>query len=110
MHEYGSDPSFADEVALAGLVGFAERIDEHIEDISSVDDLESFVQELKQLMKRLNFDDARLTRRIDKKRDELCDFEDDNAGERYNTTPTSPTDREMSTDQIRSMFNAMHIA
>jgi hypothetical protein len=107
LHEFGSDPNFAEQASLAGLAGFAERIDDHLEDIGAVDDLEGFVEELDRLMKRRNFQDTRLTRRIAEKRNSLYEDEDSRARERYQSTPTAPTIPEMTTDQIRSMFKGI---
>jgi hypothetical protein len=107
LHEYGSDPNIVKQSSLAGLAGFADQIDDHLEDIGSVDDLEGFVEELERLMKRRNFEDTRLRRRIAEKRDSLYEDEDRRARERYESTPAAPTLSEMTTDQIRSMFQAM---
>jgi Restriction endonuclease len=107
LHTYGSDTNFAERASLAGLAGFAEQIDDHLEDIGSVEDLEGFVEELDRLMKRRNFEHTRLTQRIAAKRSSLYRDEDSHARERYESTPGAPTFPDMTTDQIRSMFKGI---
>jgi hypothetical protein len=106
LHKFGSDPDFANRASLAALAGLAQHIDAHLRDLPSVDDLEAFVQELEQLMKRRNFEDTGLMRRIATKRNELYIDDAIRAGESYTntSTPAAPIDPEMTTDQIRSMF------
>ena len=106
LHEFGSDPSLARRASLAGLAGFAEQIDDHLDNIESVDELEGFAEGLERLMKRRNFQDKRLMHRIAEKRDSLYEDGDRPHG-RYQSTPAAPTVTEMTTEQIRSMFKGI---
>jgi hypothetical protein len=110
LHRFGSDPNFADQASLGSLAGIAQHIDDHLREISSVDDLEAFDYELEQLMKRHNFKDTGLMQSIAEKRNELYIDDAVRAGENYTNTSMAgaATDSEMTTDEIRSMFKEIH--
>lgn len=112
LHRYGSDAMVAQRASRAGLSGFISKLDEHLDDISSVSDLDSFEEELSRVLQRRDVVEPAVKRDIQSRRERLSELEDESDGNGYKPTshPAGPQDGEMSIVEIQSMFSALMAA
>ena len=112
LHRYGSDTILAQRASRAGLAGFINDLDEHLGEIGSVSDLDSFEEELNRVLQRHQVVDPAVKRDIQSRRERLAEQEDERDEAGYTPTPsrTDRSEHELTGDEIRSMFAALIIS
>ena len=100
-----SDVSLSDEAAAQALRTHIENISDTLLEITSVQDLDDYEQELTGLMRKYGVADSSVSGDIDWRRQRL--FEREDGGEPAYTQHARPVTSEISDNQIRSMFSGL---
>ena len=106
LHRYGSDPTIAAHASRTGIGGFIKELDQHLDDIGSVSDLDSFETELNRVMLRRGIVDPVVKRDVQSRRERLQETEDDDDGG-YTSSKSETAQDEITSAQIRSMFTSL---
>ena len=105
LFTYGADLGLASKSVKLALMNFLKDLDRHLDEIRSVDDLDSFEHDLKRLMDSSTLHASSVPRDIACRRQQLYELEDrDDDHEGYSRQPSKQVEREISTQEIRSMF------
>lgn len=107
LHRYGSDPIIAARASQTGIAGFIKELEQHLDDIGSVSDLDSFETDLSRVMLRRGLVDATVKRDVQSRRERLQEAEDENDDDNYTRSKPAATESEMTSAQIRSMFSSL---
>lgn len=105
VSEYGVDEALCAEAAAQALRTHIENISDTLLEITSVQDLDDYEQELTGLMRKYGVADSSVSRDIDWRRERL--FERSDEGEPTYSQRPRPVTSEISDDQIRSMFSGL---
>jgi hypothetical protein len=103
--EYGADRSLCSDAAAEALQVHIDNISDTLSDISTLQDLDDYEQELTEMMGAYGVVASKATRAIQQKRERLYDRDD--GGEPVYSPHVRPISREISDDQIRSMFSGL---
>lgn len=104
--QFGSDESLSIETEKAALKEYINELDNALDDISSVDELDSFEIELKSFMSECGVVDATVAYSIEYRRDDLRERESRDSGDDSGWRP-SASPGSMSDDDIRCLFGAL---
>lgn len=109
LHQYGSDALLAQRASRAGLNGFIRELDDHLGEIGSVSDLDSFEEELNRVLQRRHVAEPSVRRDIQSRRERLAEQEDesDEGGYTPTASQSQPLVEEISNAEIRSMFSGL---
>lgn len=108
LFNYGFDISVAENAIHAALDAFIPEIDNEMADFGSIDELDEFADNLKELIKKRGYFGKSPDKDLNYKRDKLQEDEyerDDDRGYRSASRPSAPKD--VSDDYIRSMFRGL---
>lgn len=104
LTEYGADDDLAFSSSNAAIEAHIEEMSYYISDIISVDELDTYADELNSLMRQYSVIDSRVQRRIDERREKLLQEELEEADYEPKSDWRPPTLSDDSDEAIRSIF------
>jgi hypothetical protein len=107
LREFGTLPSDAVANVRMALKEFIDRIDESLGEIDDPDELDDFEKDLKALMTKFGYEDGRVARDIEYRRQAIYEGEVRRSRSHYGRHDQSDDEPDFSDDEIRSMFSGL---
>jgi hypothetical protein len=107
LRRFGTLPSDAEANVRMALKEFVDRIDELLGDIDNPDELDDFENDLKALMTKFGYEDDRVVRDIDYRRQAIFEGRIRHSSSHYGGLDQSDEEPDVSDDEIRSIFSSL---
>jgi hypothetical protein len=107
LRRFGTLPSDAEANVRMALKEFVDRIDESLGDIENPDELDDFEKDLKALMTKFGYEDGRVVRDIEYRRQAIFEGRIRHSSSHYGGLDQSDEEPDVSDDEIRSIFSSL---